>query len=107
MLAIWGDRQAVVARELTKLYETVLRGRLSELIEQLGSQAPKGEIVILVGAGVEAPATAADMDQALIEALSHLSVADAAGCVAKALGLNRKSVYRRALELKSERADKA
>eukprot|EP01042_Synura_sphagnicola_P019175 gene19175-24257_t len=106
MLAVWGDRQAVVARELTKLYETVLRGRLSELIDQLGSKAPKGEIVILVGPGAEAPATAADMDQALIEALSHLSVSDAAGSVAKALGLNRKTVYRRALELKSERASK-
>jgi 16S rRNA (cytidine1402-2'-O)-methyltransferase len=46
------------------------------------------------------------MDQALIEALSHLSVSDAAGSVAKALGLNRKTVYRRALELKSERASK-
>jgi len=103
MLAVYGDRPAVVARELTKLYETVLRGRLSELIDQLGPQAPKGEIVVLVGPGAEAPATAADMDQALIEALTHSPLSEAAGAVSKALGLNRKVVYRRALELKSER----
>ncbi len=106
MLMVWGDREAVVARELTKLYETVLRGRLSELIERLGAQAPRGEIVVLVGPGSEAPATPADVDQALIEALSLSSLSDAAATVAKALGLNRKTVYRRALELKSERADK-
>lgn len=105
MLAVCGDRQAVVARELTKLYETVLRGSISELIDRLGAQPPKGEIVVLIGPGTEAPATVADMDQALTEALTRSSLSEAAAAVAKSLGLNRKSVYRRALELKSERAD--
>jgi 16S rRNA (cytidine1402-2'-O)-methyltransferase len=107
MLAVCGDRQAVVARELTKLYETVLRGPLSELIDRLGAQAPKGEIVVLIAPGTEAPATGADMDQALIEALAHSTLSDAAATVAKSLGLNRKTVYRRALELKSGRTDTA
>ena len=105
MLAVCGDRQAVVARELTKLYETVLRGTISELIDRLGTQTPKGEIVVLIAPGTEAPATVADMDQALTEALTHSSLSEAAAAVAKSLGLNRKSVYRRALELKSERPD--
>jgi 16S rRNA (cytidine1402-2'-O)-methyltransferase len=104
MLAVWGDREAVVARELTKLYETVLRGRLSALVDRLKDQVPKGEIVVLVGQGVETPVTAVDMDEALIDALARSSPSEAAGAVAKALGLNRKSVYRRALELKTERA---
>lgn len=105
MIAVWGDREAVVARELTKLYETVLRGRLSDLIERLRAQAPKGEIVVLISPGTEPPATIADMDQALNEAMTQSSLSEAAATVAKALGMNRKLVYRRALELKAERAD--
>ena len=105
MLAVYGDRQAVVARELTKLYETVLRGSLSELIHLLGAQIPRGEIVVLVGPGLETPVTIADLDQALSAALSQSTLSEAASSVAKALGLNRKSVYRRALELKSQHAD--
>ncbi|MEM7051148.1 MAG: 16S rRNA (cytidine(1402)-2'-O)-methyltransferase [Acidobacteriota bacterium] len=47
---VLGDRPAAVARELTKVHEEVLRGSLSELIEQLDErQAIKGEIVLLIG----------------------------------------------------------
>ena len=46
-LEVYGDRKAALARELTKLYETVERGRLSELLEAL-PEKPKGEYVILV-----------------------------------------------------------
>src|SRR5688500_12978740 len=49
MAAVLGDREAVVCRELTKLYETVVRGRLSDLAADPQFQAPKGEIVVLVG----------------------------------------------------------
>jgi 16S rRNA (cytidine1402-2'-O)-methyltransferase len=100
MAAVLGDRDAVVCRELTKLYETVARGRLSELAEDPRFAAPKGEIVVLVAPGREAEATAADADAALSEALSRLKPADAAAEVAKALGLPRRDLYRRALELK-------
>ena len=43
-----GDREAVVARELTKIHEEYLRGRLSELAMHFQSQTPKGEIVLLI-----------------------------------------------------------
>jgi len=46
---IMGDRPAVVARELTKLYEEIKRGTLSELHSYFSLKAPKGEFVILVG----------------------------------------------------------
>lgn len=100
MAAVLGDREAVVCRELTKLYETVVRGRLSDLASDPRFEAPKGEIVVLVGPGRETEATAADADAALAEALSRLKPADAAAEVAKALGLSRRDLYRRALELK-------
>ena len=95
-----GEREAVVCRELTKLYETFYRGSLATLAADPALDAPRGEIVILVGPGRETEATAADADAALIEALSRLKPADAAAEVAKALGLPRRDLYRRALELK-------
>jgi len=94
------DRAGVVCRELTKLFETFYRGPLGELAADPQLDAPKGEIVILVGPGRETEASAADADAALSEALSRLKPADAAGEVAKALGLPRRDLYRRALELK-------
>jgi len=102
MAAVLGDREAVVCRELTKLYETFYRGPLATLASDPKLDAPRGEIVILVGPGREAAATAADADAALSEALARLKPADAAAEVAKALGLPRRDLYRRALEIKQE-----
>lgn len=96
-----GDREAVVCRELTKLYETFYRGSLATLAADPALDAPRGEIVILVAPGRETEASADDADAALREALSRLKPADAAAEVAKALGLPRRDLYRRALELKA------
>lgn len=103
MAQVFGPRQAAVARELTKLYETVVRGPLDELAADPRLQAPKGEIVILVGPGREAAASAEDADAALADALTRLKPADAAAEVAKALGLPRRDLYRRAMELRKAR----
>jgi 16S rRNA (cytidine1402-2'-O)-methyltransferase len=103
MAAVFGPREAAVARELTKLYETVIRAPLSDLAADPRCDTPKGEIVILVGPGREEAATAADADTALADALTRLRPAEAASEVAKALGLPRRDLYRRAMELKQER----
>jgi 16S rRNA (cytidine1402-2'-O)-methyltransferase len=102
MLATLGNRDAVVARELTKLHETVVRAPLSTLIETFANGPPRGEIVVLIGPGAATVATEADADAALIDALSRGGPAEAAAGVAKALGLNRRDLYRRALDLKGE-----
>jgi 16S rRNA (cytidine1402-2'-O)-methyltransferase len=46
-LEVLGDRQAALAKELTKIFETVKRGRLSELLAQL-EEDPKGEYVVVI-----------------------------------------------------------
>ena len=102
MAAVFGPREAAVARELTKLYETVTRGPLDVLAADPKMDFPKGELVILVGPGREEAATAADADAALADALTRLKPADAAAEVAKALGLPRRDLYRRAMELKAK-----
>ncbi|MET0271992.1 MAG: 16S rRNA (cytidine(1402)-2'-O)-methyltransferase [Phenylobacterium sp.] len=101
MAAVLGDREAVVAREITKLYETLYRGTLAELAADPRLDAPKGEIVVLVAPGREVEATAADADTALADALTRLKPADAAAEVAKALGLSRRDLYRRAMEMRA------
>jgi len=46
-LAVFGDRRAALAKELTKMFESVRRGRLSELLGQLADK-PKGEYVVVI-----------------------------------------------------------
>jgi len=48
MLELWGERRVVVARELTKQYEEVIRGKLGEVAEALGARELKGETVVIV-----------------------------------------------------------
>ncbi len=96
-----GDREAAVAREITKKFEECVIGSLSELAARYADAPPKGEIVIVVGPPGEAPAASAeDADAALAEALTRLPASKAAGEVAKRLGLDRRTLYARALELK-------
>jgi 16S rRNA (cytidine1402-2'-O)-methyltransferase len=101
MAVVLGARDAAVARELTKLYETIYRGTLDELAADPALRSPKGEIVVLVGPGEDVAATPGDADAALADALVRLGPGEAASEVAKALGLPRRELYRRALALKA------
>jgi 16S rRNA (cytidine1402-2'-O)-methyltransferase len=95
-----GDREAAVAREITKRFEECVTGTLSTLAARYAEAPPKGEIVVIVAPpGDAAPASAEDADVALIEALKHLSPARAAGEVAKALKQDRRALYARAMEI--------
>ena len=96
-----GEREAAVAREISKKFEECVTGTLSELAARYSGAPPKGEIVIVVappGARV-APADG-DVDAALREAMERLSPSRAAAEVAERLGLARRQVYERALALK-------
>ncbi len=90
------DRKAAVCRELTKQFETVLRGSLAELVARVRDEAmqQKGEFVIVVD-GHEAAkddvlAEAIDMAHALLE---HLPASQAAKVAAKLTGAPRRAIY--------------
>ena len=105
LAAVLGDRPAVVARELTKRFETARRGPLSLLAAEFAAEPdPKGEIVLLVGppeAGVVASAD--EVDAQLREALESLSTKDAAAVVSAKTGQPRRDVYARAIEIARDR----
>ncbi len=102
-----GGREAAVARELTKMFEEVRRGPLSELAEHYKSAGPpKGEVTVVIAppADAEAKTDAEALDTALNAALAKASLRDAAAIVAGATGLPKRRVYARALELSQIRA---
>ncbi|VAV90496.1 16S rRNA (cytidine(1402)-2'-O)-methyltransferase [hydrothermal vent metagenome] len=100
ILDILGDRQAAVCRELTKLFEEIRRGSLAGLVAHYDqADRPKGEIVVVIGPPEEVEVTADQLDEALSHALAHLSVKEAVASVTYTLGLKRKQVYARALNI--------
>lgn len=100
MAEVFGDRSAVVARELTKLHEEFRSGPLRTLAERYGDAPPKGEIVVLVHPPIEAAVDAETLDDFLRRALPEMSVKDAAREAAETLGVAKKDAYERALALK-------
>jgi 16S rRNA (cytidine1402-2'-O)-methyltransferase len=104
MHATLGEREAVVARELTKRFEELRRGTLAELASHYArSGPPKGEVVIVVAPPGDQPPPAEDtIDDLLREAIEGRSLRDAVDIVADRLGLPRRAVYERALALKAE-----
>jgi len=96
-----GDRDAAVAREISKRFEETRTGSLSALAALYADAPPKGEIVIVVGPpGEAAEAGEVEIDVALREAMARLSPSRAAAEVAERLGVPRRTVYARAQMLK-------
>jgi 16S rRNA (cytidine1402-2'-O)-methyltransferase len=92
---VLGDREIVVARELTKIFEEVKRGKISEFIA--GKTKLKGEITIIIQGGQKAPVTLTDEE--IINKLKsfsknkQLSMRDAVDAVVGQTSVSRKKVY--------------
>jgi len=108
LLDLLGDRQVVVAREVTKVHEEFLRGRLSQLLTQLKEREVKGELTLLVAPPEKEKKRPgrrlrAQISQrvAQLQRQRNLNLKAALKIVARELGLSRDEVYRR---LQEERA---
>ncbi len=104
IMAVLGDRQAVLCRELTKKYEQYMRGTLSQLKDELAVQGARGEFVILVAGAEPETMAAADgsVDYAsLVQELMDQGVdkKEAVRMVARRCGVPKRSVYQAALTL--------
>ncbi len=103
MLAVFGDRRAVVTRELTKLHEETIRGTLSEILRRLREGTVKGEFTIIVhGASSEPHRQEIDTAEYLKNLMLHrgLSKKEAISAAAEELGLPKKEVYQESLKIK-------
>jgi 16S rRNA (cytidine1402-2'-O)-methyltransferase len=110
LLAVLGDRQTCLARELTKVHEQWLRGTLSTVKARYSGQSePRGEYTLVIaGASQASQSQTEEEPEALAirarDRLRELLAAgngtrDAAAIVARELGLSRREMYRVALEL--------
>jgi 16S rRNA (cytidine1402-2'-O)-methyltransferase len=101
-----GDREVVVARELTKTFETFLTGSLRELIGRVSADdnQQRGEIVLIVQGVAPAELVEDDENQRRVLAilLEELSVKQAATLAAKLTGGNKKQLYQLAVALKND-----
>ncbi len=99
-----GAREATVARELTKTFETILHGSLDELLERVESDAnqQKGEFVVLVHGAPARERSAVDAEtlRMLEVLLAELPLKQAAGLAAKITGLSKNVLYEEGLKLK-------
>ncbi|MDQ3175544.1 MAG: 16S rRNA (cytidine(1402)-2'-O)-methyltransferase [Acidobacteriota bacterium] len=100
---ILGEREAVVARELTKMHEEVLRGRLSELADKLSqaAQEPRGEMVVVIDRNVIASSDEDSKSGCSVASIvagfeaEGLDGRSALKKSAKQLGISRDEAYRR------------
>jgi 16S rRNA (cytidine1402-2'-O)-methyltransferase len=108
--ALMGDRQAVLAREMTKLHEEFLRGRLTDVQTELADRPEvKGECTLLIGGAPSATSISdTELDGVLRRALSApgARVSSVSKALARQYGLPRKIVYEMALEIE-KKTDKA
>ncbi len=100
---IFPDRTVAIARELTKLFETILRGTPASILEEIRKTAPVGEFVILIGPGEKKPPANEDIENALRNAMQRVSLKEAVEEVANGLGVGRKIVYNLALQMRNQK----
>ncbi len=100
MHEVLGPRPAVLARELTKRYESLYRAPLDTLGAQVPDDELRGEMVLVIGPpDAQDHWNEAQIDAALLDAMRHQSLKSAVDDIAKLCGQPRRDVYRRALDL--------
>jgi 16S rRNA (cytidine1402-2'-O)-methyltransferase len=104
MADLLGAREAAVAKELTKLHESVTRGRLDRLAAEFSGETLKGEFVVVVAPPAADQGEPSDemIEEQLVKALKLDSFRDAVRSVAEVLNVSRARVYELGLKLKRD-----
>ena len=105
--AVLGDRRVALCRELTKLHEEVLRGRVSDVLAAAGDRALKGEVVVVIeGGGPPEPDEGAALGEARSLIDTGVRARDAAREVAERRGMSANELYRSLLATRPETRDR-
>ena len=102
MASVLGEREATVARELTKTHEEFRSGTLDELAAHYAANEPRGEIVVCIAPGVE---QAADPEAVLRDLMEQMSASRAAAEAARLTGRPKRELYAMALAMKGDGGD--
>ena len=105
ILAAWGDRPLVLARELTKIHEEFFRGTVTTALAFLAEKSPRGEFVVIIGGSTEHPEPQVLMDP--LEKVRMLMAEgtdkkSALGAVAKEYKIPKRELYNRLLKEEGE-----
>jgi 16S rRNA (cytidine1402-2'-O)-methyltransferase len=105
LVEILGNREVVLARELTKMHEEFLRGRLTEVAQQVADRDIKGEITLLVGGSSGQPEISQEQIRDQIRELknSGMRVKEIAEILGEKYGHSKKEIYRLALATEDTR----
>ncbi|MBI4528284.1 MAG: 16S rRNA (cytidine(1402)-2'-O)-methyltransferase [Deltaproteobacteria bacterium] len=100
LLKVLGDREVVLGREVTKLYEEFIRGRLSEVLSQLLHKEIRGELTLVVQGGEKKELPSGDLLRKEIQKLRRegFRVKEIAQLLGEKFSCSRKEIYRLALE---------
>jgi 16S rRNA (cytidine1402-2'-O)-methyltransferase len=103
ILEVLGERQVIVARELTKIFEEFIRGSASEVIATVSQDIVRGEVVILIAPGKISPQESEPLENVLRRLMAEgtLSIKDIAKQAALISAVSRSEAYAEALRLKN------
>lgn len=100
--ATLGEREVVVARELTKQHEEIVRAPIQSLIDHLSARdSIKGEVVLVIGPPAARMVSDEALDALIQFALGSMSTKEAAAWVAEQTGLSKSDCYQRILSSRS------
>jgi len=105
ILEILGNRQIVVAREITKVFEEIFRGTIVDVLEKIGGEEVKGEITVILAGNtqkenIDSPSIREALQDYVLN--SGASMKEAIERVAEDLGVAKREVYQESLKLKDK-----
>ena len=97
---VLGDREVVIAREITKFYEEYIRGKASDVLKKLGASEVKGEIVLIIQGGIIEDEAPIDIEKEVTQTMKKLNITkkEAITFVAARYNIMKKDVYKKTIK---------
>lgn len=104
MAEVMVDRDVAIIREISKIYEEVLKGTPQQLLDLLKNKTIKGEIVLVIHGAASVVHESDDIDAMIVDALDKgQSIKELSGVIAAATSFKKKDIYNRAIQIQNEK----
>ena len=99
-----GDRNILIGKELTKIHETIVKGKLNNIIEKIKSLVLKGEITIVLSSETNKnKGQNIDLNKEILDLSKKMTNSDIAKYLSKKLNIKKKEIYKQILNLKNKK----